>query len=205
MTSVKFDQDMGDLTGLFQVVEGCNGIYVYHVSGHCQGAGDGSDSDDPVGDLVEYAKFDPTDFAMAYGPRGDVECPACEQDFDVDDGSLANGQFLCPECKGHYDDGYDHGYGAGDNCELEDDAPEPADASEYEERLLSAAYEGESYAREFSPWEFTAKAINDRELELWGEIYGTLWELYDAGVNDGITAAIAPRVQDWQEDHETQE
>ena len=57
---------IGKLEGTFEIVEGCNGLYVYHESGYCVGAGDGSEM--TYDDLVDFARSDPAGFAEVYGP-----------------------------------------------------------------------------------------------------------------------------------------
>lgn len=60
---------LGPLEGIYDVVNGCNGIYVYHISGYCTCAGDGVDMS--IKDLREFARTDPSGFEEAYGPPGD--------------------------------------------------------------------------------------------------------------------------------------
>lgn len=111
-----FTQDLGSLTGRYEVVEGFNGLYVYHESGYCTGAGDGSEyetMEEAVEDLVEFAKTEPSEFEAAYGHGGTMRfCDACEQWFSVyegdggvfcgpilkRDGSKIGG-WLCTDCK----------------------------------------------------------------------------------------------------------
>lgn len=61
------DVSMGTLANVFEIVDGCNGLYVYHLpTNECKVAGDGSEV--TVGDLAAFARFDPAGFAEAYGP-----------------------------------------------------------------------------------------------------------------------------------------
>lgn len=64
---VACDLGLGDLAGEYEIVDACNGLYVYHKSGHGQGAGDGSET--TLADLAAFAREDPAGFAECYGPR----------------------------------------------------------------------------------------------------------------------------------------
>jgi len=110
-------------------------------------------------------------------------------------------QTYCEDCFSVYDAGHACGYGAGtwmDMPEIGETIPRWLDHVGYrvvtEENLADVftmlAYESELGARDFSPWEFTAKEINDRCADL---EHDDLWELYDLGVEEGIAAAWAER------------
>jgi len=62
-----------ELAEEYMLVDACNGLYVYHVSGHVHGAGDGSET--TLADLAEFAHDDPVGFAEAYGPPPGEEGP----------------------------------------------------------------------------------------------------------------------------------
>jgi hypothetical protein len=53
--------------------------------------------------------------------------------------------------------------------------------------VQSLAYAGESNDRQFSPFEFTAHEFNESEDA------DSLWEAFDSGISDGISANIAER------------
>ena len=93
------------------------------------------------------------------------------------------------------------GYSRGWNCASWQDMPEIGstvrtdaegkveieDENDQAEVMASLASESESNDRSFSPFEFTAKELNDREDS------EDAWEAYDAGISDGISANIASR------------
>jgi hypothetical protein len=59
-----------------------------------------------------------------------------------------------------------------------------------EECLRTAAYESEMHARDFSPWEFVAAAINGS-----GDRAEGLWEAYEEGVGKAITKGVKKRLK----------
>lgn len=59
---------------------------------------------------------------------------------------------------------------------------------ECEECIMSAAYECEQNARQYSPFEFTAHEINT------GRNPEGQWDAYDSGVEAGIKAGIKKRL-----------
>lgn len=93
------------------------------------------------------------------------------------------------------------GYSRGWNCASWQDIPEIGstvrtdadgevdieDENDQADVMSSLAFEAESNDRDFSPFEFTAKELNDRE-----DSEGA-WEAFEAGISDGISANIASR------------
>lgn len=61
------------------------------------------------------------------------------------------------------------------------------DENDQADVMQSLASEAEGNDRDFSPFEFTAKELNDRED------YEAAWEAFDAGISDGISANISSR------------
>lgn len=53
------------------------------------------------------------------------------------------------------------------------------------ESAVDAAFAAELHSRDFSPFEFTARDINN-----YGEYAEVLWEAYEKGVEDGITKVL---------------
>jgi hypothetical protein len=68
----------------------------------------------------------------------------------------------------------------------------------------SEAYLIEEYNRQFSPFEFTAKEIND--YEHWSRLHNredlSGWEPFDTGISDGITYMINHRKKKYQGDYD---
>ena len=62
------------------------------------------------------------------------------------------------------------------------------DSSDQADALQMLASEAESNGRDFSPFEFTAKELNDREDS------EDAWEAFDCGISDGILANIGERI-----------
>ena len=93
------------------------------------------------------------------------------------------------------DAGREHGTSAARYCEVGDSDRKQA-GCECEapcvcmDCLTAAAFESESNAREYSPWEFLAAEINGAEDRAEG-----LWEAYDAGVAAGIKAEARRRLR----------
>lgn len=93
------------------------------------------------------------------------------------------------------------GYSRGWNCASWQDIPgigstvhtdadgkvEVEDENDQADAMSSLAFEAESNGRDFSPFEFTAKELNDREDS------EDAWEAFEAGISDGISANIASR------------
>lgn len=65
-----------------------------------------------------------------------------------------------------------------------------ADGQECHECLTRAAFESESNARQYSPWEFLAHDINSS-----GDRSEGLWEAYDKGVEVGIRKGVRERLR----------
>lgn len=78
----------------------------------------------------------------------------------------------------------------GDEIYLEDEGSVTVDEGNQWDVAQSLAYAGESNDRQFSPFEFTAQEFNSA-----GEfISEALWEAFDSGIADGISANIAERI-----------
>ena len=60
--------------------------------------------------------------------------------------------------------------------------------------MQSLAYEAESNGREYSPFEFTAHALNEREDS------EEAWEAYQEGIDAGISAEISARIANLSDD-----
>lgn len=75
--------------------------------------------------------------------------------------------------------------GADESCDHESTSSETGLC---EDCLTGAAFESEQHARDFSPFEFTAHAINE------GRNPEGQWATYDAGVAAGIKAGVAKRL-----------
>lgn len=94
------------------------------------------------------------------------------------------------------------GYSRGWNCASWQDIPEIGstvrtdsdgeveieDENNQADVMASLASESESANRDFSPFEFTAKELNDREDS------EDAWEAFDSGISDGIAANVASRI-----------
>ncbi len=98
-----------------------------------------------------------------------------------------------------YLSGFDRGY----NCASWQDLPEigsvvrtdsdgrvTVDEDNMWDVVQSQAYEAESNGRSFSPFEFTATEFNEDE-----ENSEELWEAFDQGISDGISANIQERMK----------
>src|SRR5215475_5103846 len=89
-----------------------------------------------------------------------------------------------------------NGYGAAIYCDAPDatcrfEASCDCSQGNYcEDCLTSSAYDSEQNARQFSPFEFTASAINKS-----GNRTESLWNAYDEGVAAGIKRGVARRLQ----------
>lgn len=104
--STPVDLSLGDLEGVFEIVDGCNGLYVYHLeTEECKGAGDGSET--TLADLASFARTDPVGFAEAYGPGPAWRlCDVCNKWRDVYPnnfhcvgiGHPPKGKWVCEEC-----------------------------------------------------------------------------------------------------------
>ena len=98
---------------------------------------------------------------------------------------------MTEEQKGWYQDGIDRGVAVADSI-----APEKVGDKwdcaigkllEWDE-MISELYESESNSRQFSPFEMTAKEINDSEYP------DELWEAFDSGISEGILTTM----ENWQ-------
>jgi len=93
--------------------------------------------------------------------------------------------------------GFKEGYSAGQYCIVEPDDRRESDCTCFRiigkqvcvECLTYTAFESEQNARQYSPWEFIASAING----CGGRADG-LWDAYDAGVAAGIKKAVRKRL-----------
>lgn len=144
-----------------------------------------------------------------YGSWRDYhKCAVCgdQPAFMGEPGAEICGRPLCSECENELrdlrdsarSDGYDAGYGAGNYMDFDfqigDEIDDPdvdvgtiESEDDLENAFRQAAWASEQNARQFSPWEFTAKALNDGEAKF--DVEGDLWELYDEGVDEGISDA----------------
>jgi hypothetical protein len=97
-------------------------------------------------------------------------------------------------------DAYFRGFDRGFSCASWQNLPEPGEElwTESDGDILvsednqwdvvqSLAYAGESNDRQFSPFEFTAHEFNESDDS------DSLWEAFDAGISDGISANIRER------------
>ena len=95
-----------------------------------------------------------------------------------------------------YSTGYDAGYNAGQYCEVTGTDRRAAgcgcdeESAQFscEDCITSAAFDSEQNARQYSPFEFTAYAINSEDDA------EELWDSYDKGVSDGIVEAVRERL-----------
>lgn len=62
------------------------------------------------------------------------------------------------------------------------------DSADQADALQMLASESESSDRDFSPFEFTARDLNDREDS------EDAWQAFDEGISDGISANVASRI-----------
>jgi len=99
-------------------------------------------------------------------------------------------------CRDAFDEGYQYGFSAADYCDFDDDEyvgdkgkADPETIGEFWEEFSSAAGESEANARDYSPWEFTAQAINEATEESEYD----LWQCYEDGVYAGIKAGFVKR------------
>jgi len=86
------------------------------------------------------------------------------------------------------------GFGAAIHCEVGDSDRKQADCECVPpaiccDCLAEAAYESEQNARQFTPWEFIAKAINECGRRAQG-----LWDAYERGVGKGIWQGVKARL-----------
>ena len=82
--------------------------------------------------------------------------------------------------------GFDHGYDAAIHCEC-DWAPPDGDRTD---SLISEAFAAEENARQFSPFEFLAKELNDRDDS------ADAWDTFEQGVSSGIAAGAKDRLKE---------
>lgn len=105
-----------------------------------------------------------------------------------------------------YKRGWNHGHGIachnvprlGDKLFVDDMGRVVVDAENIREVHQSLCYSAESNSRQYSPFEFTAHEFNSADCDDSGEFdpekEGTaesLWEAFDAGINDAIQADLA--------------
>lgn len=81
--------------------------------------------------------------------------------------------------------GFDRGYEAAGNCQYVWASP---DGDEVEVLLLEALA-AEDHARQFSPFEFLAKELNDRDDA------EDAWDTYEQGVSSGVAAGAKDRLK----------
>lgn len=105
-----------------------------------------------------------------------------------------------------YLEGYNHGHGIachnvptlGEKIFSDELGRVTVDAENIREVHQSACYAAESNSRSYSPWEYTAKRINDLDYD--GDDIARAesdvtaeegWEAYEAGIHDAIQADLA--------------
>jgi hypothetical protein len=102
-------------------------------------------------------------------------------DFDVEENAV---DFDDEDLEGVYKDGFRLGqefvHCNWNGVKIEEDT----DLDEFQDLVMSACYEAEDNFRQYSPFEFTAKAFNDAGNS------DEVWENYEAGISDGIEDAI---------------
>ena len=81
--------------------------------------------------------------------------------------------------------GFDRGYEAAGNCQYVWASPDGDEV----EALLSEAVAAEENARQFTPFEFLAKELNDRED------CEDAWDTFESGVSSGISAGAKDRLE----------
>lgn len=105
-----------------------------------------------------------------------------------------------------YRQGWNHGHGIachnvptiGEKLFSESLGRVVVDAENIREVHADHCYQAESNSRQYSPFEFTAKAFNDAEHDDDGQwdadkegLSGELWEAFETGANDAIHADLA--------------
>ena len=113
---------------------------------------------------------------------------------------------------GEAEDAYLKGFDRGFNCASWQDLPEvdsvvrtdsdgrvTVDEGNMWDVVQSLAYESESNDRQFSPFEFTAAEFNVADEDEESEVStDELWEAFDEGISDGISANIQERMKAYQ-------
>jgi hypothetical protein len=67
------------------------------------------------------------------------------------------------------------------------------DKTNYLDTLIDLALDIEQLARQYSPFEDTARELNDLVENKPYDV----WEVYDSGIYKGIVDELKPRVKDW--------
>lgn len=97
--------------------------------------------------------------------------------------TYTNGQVAFPEddvCA----EAYDKGFSTGQDMVCMNDRPEPFANEDAAEEFIASMLEGEGEARQYSPFEFFAKWVNDQEDS------SEVWDAYEKGVRDGIVGQL---------------
>ena len=99
-------------------------------------------------------------------------------------------------CRDAFDEGYQYGFSAAKYTDFDDDKyvgdkgkVGPETVGEFWEEFSGYAAESETNARDYSPWEFTAEAINEASEESEYD----LWQCYEDGAYAGIKAGFVKR------------
>jgi hypothetical protein len=67
------------------------------------------------------------------------------------------------------------------------------DKDNYLETMIDLALDNEQHDRQYSPFEDTAKELNElNEVKPYD-----VWEIYESGIDKGILDELKPRVKDW--------
>ncbi len=112
-----------------------------------------------------------------------------------------------------YDEGFERGYRVASWVDLPEagaEIPKHLDwigldrvesVSDAEEYFLSLCSESESNDRQYSPFEFTAKDLNDLEETASFEV----WEAYDEGIHEGFKKSWEERSKDYYDEEDFEE
>lgn len=98
--------------------------------------------------------------------------------------TYTNGQVAFPEddvCAEAYDKGFD----TGTDMVRMNPRPDTFADQEAVDEFVSTLLEGEVEARQYSPFEFFAKWVNDQDDS------SEVWDAYEKGVHDGIRGQLA--------------
>jgi len=105
--------------------------------------------------------------------------------------------------EGYRETGIDKGYGAAEcnKSEVRDAIYKESieDIDEVEDKFREYASEGECNSRQYSPFEFFAKELNDLDSEYEEGCSEEAWEAYDEGVSEGIDKAWKESKEEFQE------
>lgn len=96
-----------------------------------------------------------------------------------------------------YDDGFRTGtdIATANEGDLQDVWSESANEEDFEDKAMELLSEAEEGSRQFTPFEFFAKKLNDHEYHA-----DELWEAYDEGIGEAFNTAIANMISKFSED-----